>query len=164
MIFEHSRGGAFKLSEGALAMMRLFQQHQAEDLEAGGFLIGRYIRGGMDLVVDHVTVPIPTDERSRFGFHRSEEHQAFLDEAWERSGGTSCFLGDWHTHAEPYPDPSTIDLANWRRTLEETIHDGQACFFVIVGTLEIRVWEGVKASGKIAPLLARGARAPLMTG
>lgn len=150
MIFSHSRSGAFKIGPDALATMRSYEQHAPDALEAGGLLMGRYLRGGYDIVVDEVTVPQPGDERSRFGFYRyAEGHQPLIDAAWESSGGTCCFLGDWHTHAEPNPTPSPVDVDNWRRMLREDVMDDEACFFVIVGLREIRVWEGNRRTGAI---------------
>ncbi len=147
-----------KIGPEAVAMMRSYEQHAPDSLEAGGFLMGRYLRGGFDIVVDRITVPMPGDERERFGFFRAQAaHQRELDEAWEKSGGTCCFLGDWHTHAEPSPTPSPIDLDNWQRMLREDIQDDEACFFVIVGQQELRAWEGNRRAGKIARLLPRRA-------
>lgn len=151
MMFDHSRDGVFKIGAGALSTLRSYEQHAPTTLEAGGLLLGRYIRGGYDIVVDLVTEPQPGDERSRFGFFRgADTHGRLVTEAWERSGGTCNCLGDWHTHAEPSPIPSPIDIDNWKRMLREDIRDDEACFFVIVGTAEIRVWEGNHRTGRIS--------------
>lgn len=152
MRFEHSRGGVIQIGEEVLATLRSFAQHAPDALEAGGILLGRYLRDGHDLVVDEVTPPQPSDVRTRFTFDRNGEHQRFINEAWERSHGTCAFLGDWHTHAEPAPTPSSVDIENWKRMLREDIADDQACFFVIVGQREIRCWEGNRRTGKIARL------------
>ena len=152
MLFAHTRRGSLKLGPEALAAFRSFEQHAPDALEAGGYLLGRYLRGGFDLVVDQVTVPFPGDERSRYGFSLLDAgHQRALEAAWKASGGTCCYLGHWHTHAEAYPTPSAIDLNDWHRRLRdpaETLPD-EARFFVIVGTREIRVWEGNGRTGAI---------------
>lgn len=148
--FQHSRGGIFQLGADAVAALRAFEQHAPDATEAGGVLLGRYLRCGFDIVVDAITTPQPTDVRARFTFDRNGEHQRLIDEAWKRSDGTCCFLGDWHTHAEPYPTPSPVDHANWLRMMREDLVEDQACFFVIVGQLEIRCWEGDRAAGTVA--------------
>lgn len=158
MIFSHSRNGVFKLGPDALATMRLYEQHAPESLEAGGLLLGRYLRGGYDIVVDRATVPMPGDERSRFGFYRAKEaHQREIELAWQASGGTCCCLGDWHTHPESRPKPSPVDLENWKRMLREDILDDEACFFVIVGQREVGVWEGDRRTGEIVRLAPKRA-------
>ena len=160
MMFAHSRRGIFKIGPEALAIMRGYEQHAPTSTEAGGLLLGRYLRGGFDIVVDRVTVPMPGDERTRFGFFRAAEtHQRLVDEAWSESGGTCCFLGDWHTHAEPHPTPSSVDLENWQRMLHEDIQDDEACFFVIVGQREVRVWEGNRRTGENTALAPPASRA-----
>ena len=151
MIFSHSRGGLLKIGPEALAIMQSYEQHARGSLEAGGFLLGRYLRRGYDLVVDEVTVPQPDDVRSRFGFERNAGHQRFVDEAWNRTGGTCCWLGDWHTHAEPVPTPSRVDMNNWRMQVSSA-RNGEAIFFVIVGQLEIAAWEGVAETQEILPM------------
>lgn len=143
LVFRHSRSGVFVLSGGPLATMRSYEQHQLHHKEAGGILLGRMVRDGHDIIVDRVTVPMIGDRRERRAFHRRDPgHQAAIDLAWQTSGGTSVFLGDWHTHAEPSPNPSQIDLDNWKRMLREDVRYGEACFMVIVGQRSVRVWEG----------------------
>jgi integrative and conjugative element protein (TIGR02256 family) len=61
-------------------------------------------------VVDSITTPQPTDVRTRFTFDRNGEHQRLINESWECSAGTCSFVGDWHTHAELYPAPSSVPV------------------------------------------------------
>lgn len=155
MIFVHSREGVLKLGPDAVTAMRRYEQHAPDALEAGGLLLGRYLRNAHDLVVDFVTEPMPGDERSRFGFYRAAEaHARATSDAWDRSGGTCVLLGDWHTHAEPDPTPSEVDLDNWRKMLRES-EPGEARFFVIVGQRSIRAWEGDTRTGEITPCIPR---------
>lgn len=153
--FAHSRAGVVQIGDDALAQMRAYEQHASDALEAGGLLLGRHLHNGHDIVVDLVSEPTDGDERTRFGFYRDAAgHQPVIDRAWETSGGTCAFLGDWHTHAEPSPTPSQIDRDNWARMLREDIVEDQACFFVIVGQAEIAVWEGDRRTGEISKLRA----------
>ena len=153
-IFRHSRDGVIKIGAEALATMLRFRQRAPGHLEAGGLLLGRYLRDGHDLIVDTVTTPMPSDIRTRFTFERGAEgHQEFVTQQWEASGGTCVVLGDWHTHAEPYPHPSDVDLANWRQLLSEAEEwlggRNAACFFVIVGQATLRGWEGFESTGEV---------------
>ncbi|WP_281180887.1 Mov34/MPN/PAD-1 family protein [Chondromyces crocatus] len=130
-------------------------QHDPHALEAGGVLVGRHIRGSRDVVVDLVTEPMPGDRQSRYSFHRSQKpHQRFLDEIWRTSRKTCVYLGEWHTHPERHPSPSSVDLADWRKRLVKDQVDSESMFFVIVGQVETAAWEGFRGTGRLARLEA----------
>lgn len=69
-----------------------------------------------------------------------------------RRSGTCGYLGEWHTHAEPVPSPSPIDLDDWTKRLAHDVVDADQVFFVIVGQQEMACWEGVRATGQIFKL------------
>ena len=151
-------GGRAKINAEVVAVVDRYRQHGPTDTEAGGSLLGRMVRDSLDIVVDEVIEPGPGDVRTRYGFHLCDlaHQQAHVDAAWKRSEGTCCFLGDWHTHAEPDPTPSSVDLDNWRRLLRVTATDEYPrLLFVIVGTEHVRAWQGDRISMDIreaAPL------------
>lgn len=124
-----------------LKEMMKFQQVGSNDIEAGGILLG--YRRGIHLQVTGLTTPQPGDARSRFSFKRRDErHQAIALERWRESGCTMDYLGEWHTHPEHAPTPSTIDSAEWEKILHQT---NALMIFAIVGT-SADWWLGV---GKI---------------
>ena len=93
------------------------------------------------------------DRATRHSFHRSRApHQRAIDEAWTRSQGSCVYLGEWHTHPEPDPHPSTIDLDDWRRRLREDDVEAPYLFFVIVGQSRISAWEGSRTANTILSL------------
>lgn len=144
-IFAKSDGGKLEISNHALSRMLAFVQNTRRKPEAGGVLIGRYIRDSRDIVIDEVTVPTAGDRRRRFSFWRTcWTHQQALDQAWQESGSTSTYLGEWHTHPEDIPEPSDIDLKNWQERLKKDIFSGDTLFFVIIGIKTLRSWEGNK--------------------
>ncbi|WP_437604308.1 Mov34/MPN/PAD-1 family protein [Sorangium sp. So ce590] len=133
-----------------------YQQLRAKDLEAGGVLLGRHLRESPHKVVDEVTEPMQGDRRSRYHFTRGKvNHQRRIDEAWESSRGTCVYLGEWHTHPEPVPNPSPVDLNDWHRRLRTDQFDSDTLYFIIVGTSAIRAWEGHRESLTISPLKVR---------
>lgn len=86
--------------------------------ERGGLLLG--YRRGPHLHIDFATMPGPADRASRLAFHRdTASHQSIASERWLRSNGTSDWLGEWHSHPEPNPQPSAIDATEWRRLVKE---------------------------------------------
>lgn len=112
------------------------------DPEAGGILLGRLISEAVDVVIDNVTVPGPTDRRSRFSFFRDRKRsQQHVTQAWAESAATRVYLGEWHSHPEDRPEPSGQDLKNWRRISQRSEYQQSFLLFLIVGCKALRLWE-----------------------
>ncbi len=153
LLFRRTYGGVAKASPEALSQMLLFRQTEPDSREAGGILLGRHILGCKDIVIDEVTCPAPADHRLRLSFHRSQVyHQQVIDERWRISRGTCQYLGEWHTHPEAFPTPSSVDFSDWHRRLRVDRFTGGALLFIIIGTAEVRVWEGIRYSLAIEAL------------
>ncbi|WP_123598204.1 Mov34/MPN/PAD-1 family protein [Pseudomonas frederiksbergensis] len=103
------------ISSEVLELISRYKQSAPDDCEAGGILIG--VMHGPHLEITGATGPQQTDKRYRMRFRRSEAgHQFILNRRWENSGGTENYVGEWHTHPESDPQPSSIDLKEWSRT------------------------------------------------
>jgi integrative and conjugative element protein (TIGR02256 family) len=101
------------------------------DLESGGILLG-CVRGP-HLQIIEATTPSPKDRRSRFSFERDDfHHYSTAMKRWEESNGIIRYIGEWHTHPEDYPSPSSIDLREWRALAASRI-DGRPLLALIVG-------------------------------
>ena len=156
-VYLDGNGAAVQIGDAALDVLLAHRQIADDAPEAGGVLLGRYILGTKDIVVDSTTVPMHGDVGSRFAFHRSAEtHQKALDFAWHQSGGAIGYLGEWHTHAEPDPTPSAVDLDDWAKRLRGDTFDGDSLLFVIVGQERTRMWRGDRATLEIVELKERG--------
>jgi integrative and conjugative element protein (TIGR02256 family) len=152
LTYARAGGARFQISASAVDILRAHVQHEQTAPEAGGVLLGRHIIGTAEVIVDSVTTPMPGDKAHRVRFFRSRRaHQEAVDRAWDESKGTRTYLGGWHTHPEPVPTPSGIDWVDWRRHLLVDRYTG-SLFFVIVGTREIRVWEGRRCA-RLSPLI-----------
>ena len=152
LTFIRPGGGRFQIGSEPLRVIRSYIQSSPKKTEAGGVLLGRHITDSEDVVVDDVTTPMRGDRRGRFLFVRAQApHQKRIDKAWQESGGTCVYVGEWHTHPEPVPAPSPVDRRNWRRKLKEDRFGG-CVFFVILGTREVRVWEGHQGGATLLPL------------
>lgn len=141
-VFARQVSGRVQIGPEALDTLLHFRQLTDEAYESGGVLLGRYISDSNDIVIDHVTTPQPGDRSSRSRFFRSRKrHQELIDEAWSTSNETTAYLGEWHTHPESIPHPSMIDRAGWvkKALLDDFV---EAIFFIIIGTEDIRIWEG----------------------
>ncbi len=148
MTFDRPGGGILRVEEGALARIAPHLQHDCFAPEAGGVLLGRIVVERPNVVVETVTVPSPDDRRSRFSFFRAERPtQSAINAAWEASGGTQNYLGEWHTHPEDHPTPSRVDRKGWQRLAYEARFEQDALFFLIVGRVSIAAWEVPRGGG-----------------
>jgi integrative and conjugative element protein (TIGR02256 family) len=149
-----SNKGILKLHAEPLAKMESYKQDSIEKLEAGGVLLGRFIKKSKNIILDRVTVPMVGDQRNRFSFIRSEKgHQRIISSAWGKSAGTCNYIGEWHTHPENKPNPSYKDIKNWEKILSRNFLSSQYLYFIIIGISEIGVWEGNRRSNKIIRIL-----------
>lgn len=151
-LFARGAPSMLLIGEQAVASILYYRQCGPNDAEAGGVLLGRLLVAGPHAVVDEVTTPLTGDRRSRFAFWRSRRpHQEVVTRRWFESAGTCLYLGEWHTHPEAMPHPSTTDERDWRRRLTRDTFDVETLFFVIVGTVGLRAWEGHR-DGRLVPL------------
>ena len=142
LTFQNKEGHRFKITWEVITILMQYRQDNTNRLEAGGILLGRYLRGSNNVIVDRTTVPMMGDQRSRHRFYReSSTHQKLLDKAWKESTGTCNYLGEWHTHPEADPFPSMMDIFNWRKRFLIDHIDSDRLYFVIVGTEHIKVWQ-----------------------
>lgn len=106
--------------------------------EVGGVLLGCYRAG--TLHVTDATSPQKSDRWSPTRFWRFPAgHQTYAETAWRRSNGITTHIGEWHSHAEPFPRPSIIDRKSWAEALAE---QRRAMAFLIVGTKSLHVSVG----------------------
>ena len=118
-------------------LVRHRQLHQGAP-EAGGILLG--YRRGSHLHVTEATAPLASDKASRTRFLRSAApHQQAALARWRESGGLMDYLGEWHTHPEHSPSPSTIDTGGWQHICSKR---KTPMLFVILGTQD-RLWIGL---------------------
>lgn len=159
LTFRARDGQRLKLDASVVATLFTYRQLRSSDTEAGGALLGRWIRGSLDVVADDCTCPTKGDKRTRNSFFRSaRRHQDQVDTAMLASGGTCGYIGEWHTHPERDPTPSTVDTADWSRRLRKDRVDVDYVFFVIVGTAVVRAWRGCRNTHRIEPLDALDGR------
>lgn len=128
-------------AESVLITFARYRQLRATDFEAGGVLLGK--RRGRHFDVTHLTVPFPTDVRTRTAFNReSSGHQSEASALWTSSGREIGYLGEWHSHPEQDPSPSNIDIRQWEKASTEMI-DGLPFLAVIVGdvNLSVSIWQ-----------------------
>lgn len=117
-------------TEAVVATLQAARQHHASDLEAGGQLFGKIHEN--EVVVEFATGVRSRDHRSRTSFipSRTAERKEIAEQ--HRRG--RVYLGDWHTHPEPSPTPSSRDVASVSETAEQSRHLAGPVVLVVVGT------------------------------
>lgn len=129
-------------------VLRLLSHRQLQscDKESAGVLIGE--RRGSHLVIHDLSEPGLGDIRSRYSVdRRGAHHQAMVYEAFERSAGTEQYIGEWHTHPEDFPNPSSTDKRSWAKSLNADF----PMVVLIVGRNSL--WVGKKEKKIITPLM-----------
>lgn len=153
MRFRRPAGGVVKIADAALLTLDAYRQRNSRCSEAGGVLLGRFILDTSDIIIDQVTTPSRADRRGRFFFWRARDPaQRSVNAAWRGSAQTQHYLGEWHTHPESDPSPSSVDVREWKRILRDAKYEQPNLFFVIVGVAVTRVWEGSKGARTLALL------------
>jgi integrative and conjugative element protein (TIGR02256 family) len=120
-----------------LDTIKRHRQRSFTSPEAGGILLG--YRRGFHLHLVHATEPGKKDRMTRTSFRREDgSHAAHALALWRRTDHEIDYLGEWHTHPETSPQPSTIDRCAWQEILRKR---AETFVFLIMGT-ESTFWAG----------------------
>jgi len=141
-------GGLILIESEVMTTLGRYRQRSSNACEAGGILLGH--RRGVHLHITEATEPTEHDIRTRTSFVRSQKvHQEVALEKWRVSEGTVDYLGEWHTHPELDPQPSSIDRREWKAICK--LRGSLAMVFIIAGTTS-DTWFGVGRATAIASL------------
>jgi integrative and conjugative element protein (TIGR02256 family) len=117
------------ITDDVLEYMQTYQQRKFWHREAGGQLFA-HLNSSTITVVD-ITGPRRTDRRGRWTYtpDRKAENAEILD----RYEKDLHFIGDWHTHPENYPMPSSVDVKTMADCVLKSKHQLRGFFLFIVG-------------------------------
>lgn len=118
--------------EFADAVLMLFDKHlqrNAWSSEAGGQLFSRLANGV--LTVDMGTAPSSLDKRSRYSFWPNRKHEQ--GDIMRNYDVGLHYIGDWHTHAEDQPEPSSEDVRKIQDIFKKSQHELKYMLLVVVG-------------------------------
>ncbi|KWU48660.1 Mov34/MPN/PAD-1 family protein [Pseudomonas palleroniana] len=133
------------LREQPLEVFSRYIQEGIDSKEAGGILLG-HVRGE-HLEIIEATEPSFWDRRFRFLFERMPHfHHKLAMKRWRESNGLVRYIGEWHTHPQNVPTPSSIDLREWQ-ILAADRRDGRPLLALIVGCNGLHV-EYMYATGE----------------
>ncbi|EPF90584.1 hypothetical protein GCM10025882_35640 [Acinetobacter gyllenbergii] len=122
--------GFVEFSPEVLEHLEKYKQKSCFSREAGGQLFGSY-NGHNTTKIIGITGPRPQDWRTRFGYvPNAKAEQAEIKENYKLG---LHFLGDWHTHPQDIPFPSSTDENSMKKLVKESIHDFVGFLMIIVG-------------------------------
>lgn len=123
------KGPAIVLPDLVLATFDQFRQRSPRDKEAGGQLFARF--DGADTVIVEATKPTWLDHRH----HQSFEPNRWLQQREIRKQRTRGFhfVGDWHSHPEPVPRPSFLDIQSMKECFLHSQHELKNFVLIVVG-------------------------------
>lgn len=125
------------LQQQPLEVFSRYVQEGQYSKEAGGILLG-HVRG-QHLEIIEATEPTAWDKRFRFLFERMPHlHRQLAMKRWKESNGLVRYVGEWHTHPQNHPTPSSVDLHEWQ-LLSSSRQDGRPLLAVIVGRFDLHV-------------------------
>ena len=142
MILELGPEGPFVLIPATV--VQTINAYKDDRSEAGGILLGSYRGPHIEIVA--CTEPGSGDRRLPTLFDRRDAcHQQAATDHWTESGGTITFVGEWHTHPEDIPEPSSVDLKTWEKVV------GEAPLFPAIFLIRGRSawWHGLGRARKI---------------
>ena len=144
-------GGFLILPIDVLDKMKKHTQMLENDFEAGGLIMGSLrqkkaepflLTSPPHIEVTDISEPGLKDVRTRCSFVRKgEHHRALVKKAKINSDNNIDYLGEWHTHPEANPSPSSIDVYHWKKNLK-----GRHAALIIIGIVSVWVgyWNGRK--------------------
>ena len=154
MIFKYDNTLTVHFSPEVEEFFESWMDHDNYHVEAGGLIIGT-MEAGSQLTITDITTPQLSDHRFPFHFFRSEtSHQEKMDKLWKESGFRKLYLGEWHTHPEPYPHPSSVDISEWKKIASKK-QNSSWMLFLIIGRHAFRLWTIEKGTIKELTLYAK---------
>jgi integrative and conjugative element protein (TIGR02256 family) len=116
------------------------------DKERGGILLG--FRRGSHLHINEATFPMRWDRGTMFSFRRSAiGHREIAIKRWRQSNRTIDWVGEWHSHPEESPAPSSIDIRSWKEITQDR---AAPMAFMIIGWK--RGWLGLCVPTREVPV------------
>jgi integrative and conjugative element protein (TIGR02256 family) len=121
-----------EFDNNALNELKKYQQKNGE-LESGGILLGEIYLQSSKVIIKEIIVSKKA-KRSFLGVNiDKKEMQIELEKKRIESDYTLYYIGDWHTHPEPFPTSSMIDRLSYNKIIKKAKILTNFIVFVIIG-------------------------------
>jgi integrative and conjugative element protein (TIGR02256 family) len=122
-----------KIEEAVINKMIEYIQDTNDKPESGGILIGFYIEDN-SFTITNITTPSAQDVFSRHNFIRTKKNaQKAIDRLFKESNNKKIYLGEWHTHPENIPTPSSLDKTSILKQIRLNKLNSPIIFMIIIG-------------------------------
>ncbi|NJE79993.1 hypothetical protein E0L17_01410 [Olsenella sp. SW781] len=126
----------FSLSIASEAINRLqdYLKDAGFNSESGGILLGCQQENSLDCFILDFTLPNPEDDAGPYYFVRkARPAEKLIERIWHKSNGKINYIGEWHTHNEDRPTPSSTDMALLRQAATSGASPYGFVFLIIIG-------------------------------
>lgn len=129
------------LTDQVIAFLGCFRQQSRNQTEAGGQLFAKITEES--IVVETATGPHNKDLRRRFYFFPSQIRLRAEIKSYFKKG--LHYVGDWHTHPQKLPLPSSLDIDSMKRCFRKSKHELEHFILIIVGqkSENENIWVGL---------------------
>ncbi len=119
------------ISDTVISILSSYKQ-TGKRKECGGILLGQVIDNSIFIL--KCSIPTSFDKSMRFGFERdSKLAQAIVNYEFLNSENKTIYLGEWHTHPESIPSPSSPDKKMLVEQLKKNDTNEPFVFLIIQG-------------------------------
>jgi len=130
------QNGSMGIDKAVVKHVKQHVQRRPEQTEAGGQLFG-HVRSGC-LRIRRATGPYKDDERGKIYYRSCPKEAQKSIEQMAKLG--LLYVGEWHTHFEPHPQPSIIDRRSMSKIWAESKLNIDKLVLLIVGNGLVTDW------------------------
>jgi len=129
-----------EIAENVLKALSSFKQKGKNKFEAGGILLGQVVKN--TIYITKLSFPNHLDKAKRTFFDRHKlPAQIIINHEFSNSDGKTIYLGEWHTHPELTPTPSSVDLKMLKQQFKMNRLNLDCIYLLIQGINELYLGE-----------------------
>lgn len=125
------------ITQKAYEQILQFTPPTTNNEENGGILMGELHPSVNTIIITHI-ICSKNHLSDRYSINLNVKNlQQEMDKIWQKSNGKITYLGDWHTHYENYPNPSSTDYITFVKNYYLSKFDQNILVYIILGTKDI---------------------------
>lgn len=133
------------ISNNVLEIFNKFKQDGWKKKESGGIIFCQISEVDKSINLIKISTPNKFDSSSRTSFVRDKDAaQILVDFEFINSQGKNIYIGEWHTHPENYPRPSSQDITMIKQQFKSSFLCEKFILLLIIGIkgIYLAVYDG----------------------